>query len=149
MQQRRATAGVVFALALALGGCSAIERTHGWTPPDDLLQQIVPGIDSRATVEDVVGPPTASGVLNDGGFYYIETSMRQLGWRAPEITDRRVVAITFDDAGVVSNIAEYGLEDGRVIPLSRRVTMTADSNMGFIRRLFGNIGGLSLPDIGQ
>ncbi|SDY54037.1 outer membrane protein assembly factor BamE [Citreimonas salinaria] len=126
-----------------------MERTHGWTPPDELLQQIVPGIDSRATVEDVVGPPTASGVLNDGGFYYIETDMRRIGWRAPEITDRRVVAITFDETGVVSNIAEYGLEDGRIVPISRRVTQSTDSNIGFIRRLFGNIGGLSLPDIGQ
>ncbi|MGR3496681.1 outer membrane protein assembly factor BamE [Citreimonas sp.] len=149
MQRRGATAGVVFALALALGGCTAMERTHGWTPPEELLQQIVPGIDSRATVEDVVGPPTASGVLNDGGFYYIETDMRQIGWRAPEITDRRIVAITFDDASVVTNITEYGLQDGRVVPISRRVTESPDSNIGFIRRLFGNIGGLSLPGIGR
>ncbi|WP_375259853.1 outer membrane protein assembly factor BamE [Citreimonas sp.] len=126
-----------------------MERTHGWTPPEELLQQIVPGIDSRATVEDVVGPPTASGVLNDGGFYYIETDMRQIGWRAPEITDRRIVAITFDDASVVTNITEYGLQDGRVVPISRRVTESPDSNIGFIRRLFGNIGGLSLPGIGR
>lgn len=126
-----------------------MDRTHGWTPPEDVLQQIVPGIDSRATVEDVVGPPTASGVLDDGGFYYIETDMRRFAWRAPEVTDRRVVAITFDEAGVVENIAEYGLEDGIVVPITRRVTETPDSNIGFIRRLFGNIGGLSLPGLGE
>jgi outer membrane protein assembly factor BamE (lipoprotein component of BamABCDE complex) len=140
---------MVFAVSLAVGGCTAMDRTHGWTPPEDVLQQIVPGIDSRATVEDVVGPPTASGVLDDGGFYYIETDMRRFAWRAPEVTDRRVVAITFDEAGVVENIAEYGLEDGIVVPITRRVTETPDSNIGFIRRLFGNIGGLSLPGLGE
>ncbi len=131
-------------LVVGLSACTAQYRTHGYMPPEDELQQIVPGIDTRASVEDLVGTPTTSGVQNEGGFYYIETEVRHFAWKRPEIINREILAITFDGAGVVQNIVTYGLEDGRVVPLQRRVTRTSDGELSFIRKLFGNIGGLSL-----
>ena len=138
-----------FIAILALAGaaaCSAQYRTHGWVPPAEELQQIVPGIDTKATVEDLIGVPTVSGVLDDSGFYYVESEVRAFAWQRPEVVDRRILAVTFDGSGIVEDIAEYGLEDGRVITLTRRVTTTPDSNIGFIRRLFGNIGGINAGD---
>lgn len=135
---------VAMAAMLGLAACTAQYRSHGYTPSEEDLQQIVPGVDTRGTVEDVIGVPTASGVLNEGGYYYIESEMRQFAWQAPEVVDREVLAITFDEAGVVDNITRYGLEDGNVVPISRRITRTSDGETSFIRRLFGNIGGLSL-----
>lgn len=135
--------GVVLALTL-LGACTAQYQTHGYMPPETDLQQIVPGVDTRASVEDLVGVPTTSGVSNASGFYYIETEVKRFAWRAPEVIDRRVLAITFREDEVVENIVTYGLEDGRVVPLQKRVTVSGDGQIGFIRRLFGNIGGLSL-----
>ncbi|EEX14089.1 MULTISPECIES: outer membrane protein assembly factor BamE [Salipiger] len=135
---------VAAALALGLSACSAQYDLHGYAPSEEDLQQIVPGIDTRSTVEDVIGVPSASGVLNESGFYYIETQMRSFAWRAPEVVDREILAITFDNAGVVDNITRYGLEDGNVVPLTRRITRTSDGELSFIRRLFGNIGGISL-----
>lgn len=144
----RATRHLTIVACMAvLAACSAQYRTHGYLPPEEDLQQIVPGVDTRATVEDLVGVPTTSGILNESGFYYVESEVRTFAWQRPAVVDRRVLAINFDDAGVVSNISEYGLEDGRVVPLTRRVTETPDSDIGFIRRLFGNIGGLSLDGL--
>ena len=141
----RATRHLTIVACMAgLAACSAQYRTHGYLPPEEDLQQIVPGVDTRATVEDLVGVPTTSGILNESGFYYVESEVRTFAWQRPSVVDRRVLAINFDDAGVVTNISEYGLEDGRVVPLTRRVTETPDSDIGFIRRLFGNIGGVSL-----
>lgn len=140
---RTAVAIVAFS---SMAACSAQYRTHGYMPPEEDLQQIVPGVDTRASVEELIGVPTASGVLNDSGFYYIESNVKQFGWQRPSVVDRQILAITFDTAGVVENITTYGLEDGKVVPLSRRVTKSADSNISFIRKLFGNIGGLNLGD---
>lgn len=136
------------ALALVvLGACTAQYQTHGYMPPEEDLQQIVPGVDTRASVEDLVGVPTTSGATRDSGFYYIETEVKRFAWRAPEVIDRRVLAITFDSAEVVENIITYGLEDGKVVPIQKRVTRSGDGDIGFIRRLFGNIGGLSLDQL--
>jgi outer membrane protein assembly factor BamE (lipoprotein component of BamABCDE complex) len=116
-------------------------------PPEEDLQQIVPGVDTRASVEELVGVPNASGVLNESGFYYIKSDVRHFGWQKPKVVDRQIVAITFSEGGIVENITSYGLEDGKVVPLNRRVTKSVDSNIGFIRKLFGNLGGLNASQI--
>lgn len=128
---------------VALSACTAQYRTHGYVPSEDELQQIVPGVDTRGTVEDLIGVPSTSGTLNDSGFYYIESDVRHFAWRRPEVVDREVLAITFDSAGVVENIERYGLQDGQVVPLARRITRSGDGDIGFIRKLFGNIGGIN------
>ena len=134
---------------LLLSGCAAQYRDHGYVPREDQLSQIVPGIDTRATVEDVVGVPSASSVRSGRGYYYVSSRMRSFAWREPEVVDREIVAISFDEGGVVRGIERYGLEDGRVVPLTRRVTENSGSDIGFIRRLFGNIGGLTLDNFGS
>lgn len=138
--------GLVTLLCIALAGCTARYRTHGYVPSEDELQQIVPGVDTRATVEDLVGVPSTSGTLNESGFYYIESDIRQFAWQAPEVVDREILAITFDSSGVVENIERYGLQDGQVVPLARRITRSGDGDIGFIRKLFGNIGGFNAAD---
>jgi outer membrane protein assembly factor BamE (lipoprotein component of BamABCDE complex) len=148
MQGIRSTVriGLVTLLCISLAGCAARYRSHGYVPSDDELQQIVPGVDTRTTVEDLIGVPSTSGTLNDSGFYYIESDIRHFGWRRPEVVDREVLAISFDGDGVVQNIERYGLEDGQVVPLTRRITRSGDGDIGFIRKLFGNIGGINAAD---
>jgi len=75
--------------------------------------------------------------------------MRHFAWQAPEEINREVLAVSFDPDGVVDNITRYGLEDGNVVPLTRRVTKTTDGELSFIRKLFGNIGGISLDQFTQ
>ena len=63
------------------------------------------------------------------------------------MVDRQVLAISFSPEGVVNNIERYGLQDGQVVPISRRVTESADGDIGFIRKLFGNIGRISAENL--
>ena len=129
-----------------IAGCASQYRTHGYVPSEEDLQQIVLGVDTKATVEELVGVPSTAGVLRDSGFYYVESEVRHFAWRRPEVIDREVLSITFDSAGVVQNIERYGLEDGKVVPLARRITRSGDGEIGFIRKLFGNIGGINAAD---
>ncbi len=98
------------------------------------------GVDTRSSVEDSVGSPSSGGILNEGGYYYVRSRIRSFGPPAPKVVERQVLAISFDSAGVVSNIERFGLEDGNVVPLTRRVTDAAISNKTFLRQLLGNIG---------
>ncbi|MCJ7871995.1 outer membrane protein assembly factor BamE [Marinovum sp. 2_MG-2023] len=134
--------------AAALSACVAQFRNHGYLPTDDELANVIVGVDSRDSVAESIGLPGTSGVLNAGNYYYIGSRVRHYGARAPQIIERQIVAVEFDSAGVVSNISRYGLEDGRVVTLTRRVTKSGDGDIGFVRQLFGNIGGLNLGQIG-
>lgn len=127
-------------------GCTTLYRNHGYVPSDEQLSEVLIGVDTRDTVADVVGPPTAGGVSNGGGFFYVQSQFRLLGPLEPKEIDREVVAIRFDAEGVVSNVERFGLENGRIVPLSRRVTQDNVRDTTFIRQLFGSIGQFDAGD---
>lgn len=126
--------------SLALAACSATFEDHGYTPTDSDLEQIIVGVDTRDTVAEVVGRPSAGGILADSGYYYVESRWRNFAYRAPEEIERQVVAISFDEAGVVENVERFGAERGRAVVLSRRVTDSNIKGISFLRQLLGNLG---------
>lgn len=131
---------LILAAGLALSACSPVYRQHGYVPSDEQLSMIEVGRDTRETVGDFLGKPTSAGVLQDGGWYYVGSRWKQLGWRASEEVSREVVAINFDKNGRVANIERYGLQDGIRVPLSRNTTDTNIEGVGFFRQLLGNLG---------
>ncbi len=138
-------AACVIAL-VALSACGATFRNHGYIPNDEALQDVVVGVDTRDTVASSIGRPGVSGILDESGWYYIRSRYRNFAFYAPEEIDRQVLAISFNSAGVVTNIEKFGLERGRVVPLSRRVTTSNTQGIGLLRQAFGNLGRFNVED---
>lgn len=115
---------------------------HGYVPLDSEIGSIVLGRDTRSSVEEKLGSPTTSGTLGDDTIYYVSSRFERVGPFAPNEIERRVVAISFNSLDVVSNVEEFGLEEGRVVAFSRRVTDTGLSDVGLIQQLFGNLGNI-------
>lgn len=134
---RRAVLGLcVFAVV----ACAPVYRNHGYAPEDSALAQITVGQDTRKTVAEIVGRPSAAGLLNDEGWYYVQSRYRHFGAKKPEEIERQVVAISFTPGGIVENVERFGLAEGKVVPLSRRVTKTNIKGVSLIGQLLGNIG---------
>jgi outer membrane protein assembly factor BamE (lipoprotein component of BamABCDE complex) len=142
--QRR---GLVLAVVLAAAACSPVVRNHGYVPSEQELALIEIGVDTRDTVGEKIGRPSTSGLLNDEGWYYVQSRYEHFGPREPREVERQVLAVTFTEAGVVENIARFGLEDGKVVEISRRVTETNIKGIGLIRQLLGNFGRINAGDI--
>ena len=85
-------------------------------------------------------PPSASGVLSGGDYYYIRSRFRTFGMFKPEVIERQVLAISFDESDTIRNIERFSLADGNIVPLTRRVTDSSVVSNGFLRQLLGNIG---------
>jgi outer membrane protein assembly factor BamE (lipoprotein component of BamABCDE complex) len=128
------------AVCTTLGACTPTFINHGYIPPQEDLDAVIVGVDTRASVEETVGPPSSGGLLIGSGYYYVRSRKRVFGPSAPKEIERQVVAISFDSAGVVSNIERFGLEDGQVVPLARRITDATVTGKSPLRQLFGNIG---------
>ncbi len=141
---RKALAGL---LLLALAGCSAVYRNHGYVPDDSELENIVVGVSTRESVAEEIGSPTTYGVKRDGRWYYVQSRWRHFAMYEPREIDRQLVAISFDSQGVVQNVERFTLEDGRVVPISRRVTDSNIKGVSFIRQLLGNIGNIRAGDV--
>jgi outer membrane protein assembly factor BamE (lipoprotein component of BamABCDE complex) len=134
---------VMGALILSLASCATRYRNHGYVPSDEELAAITLGVDTRDTIADTFGPPSAAGVLNDTGYLYVRSRVKHFGPRKPEVVDRKIVAIGFDSNGIARNIEQFALEDGQIVPLARRITDNNIESGGLLRQLGTNIGNFS------
>lgn len=133
-------AAAILAVGLAISACTTIYRDHGYTPTEEDLAKVKVGVDTRDTVAQTIGIPSVSGVLDDSGYYYVSSRLRHYGATQPKVVERQLVAISFTQSGVVQNIERFGLDDGQVIVLNRRVTESNVNDKTFLRQLLGNIG---------
>jgi outer membrane protein assembly factor BamE (lipoprotein component of BamABCDE complex) len=130
-----------------VSGCAAEYRNHGYVPERVNLARIDIG-DSREEVATVIGQPSVTGLLEDNAWFYVRSRFRDYAWRAPVEIDREIVLITF--AGDrVTNIEHFGLRDGRIVPISSRVTDPSTAGVPFLRQVFGNVGNLGAAALGQ
>ena len=132
---------------LGVAGCSATFQNHGYAPSETDLAEVVIGVDTADTVAQAVGRPTSTGILEGAGWYYSQSRWRHYAFKAPKVIDRQVVAISFDDNGVVQNVERFTLEDGRVVPLTRRVTESNVKGITLIQQLLRNIGNVQAGEI--
>ncbi len=124
-----------------LSACAAkLNDSHGYVPDDALLSEVKVGVDTQDTVARLLGRPGTEGIIDDLGWYYVKSDYETFLWRAPVEIDRQVVAVSFNEGGIVENIERFGLEQGRVVVLSRRVTTSNTRGIGFLRQLFSNLG---------
>ncbi len=142
-----ARVGAIALVALTIVACTPIYRNHGYVPRDEDLAAVQVGESTAEDVTFAVGRPSAIGVLTGSGWYYVGSRFKQVGPRAPVEVDRQVVAISFDDNGVVSNVERFGLKDGQVVTISRRVTTSNVKGVGFLRQLLGNLGNMSATQL--
>ncbi len=138
--RRRVIALALAVPLLAAAGCTRMYRNHGYLPAEDELAQVVVGQTRRDELEYLIGQPGSQGLLTGAGWYYVGSRWESFGARPPREVERQVVAISFDQNDTVSNIERFGLERGRVVTLSRRVTDTGVVDTGLLRQLLGNLG---------
>ncbi|WP_347266229.1 outer membrane protein assembly factor BamE [Paracoccus sp. (in: a-proteobacteria)] len=144
---RRQLMGFALVAPFGLAACQATYRNHGYVPPDEQMAQVVVGRTTQAELEGLIGKPSAQGLLTGSAWYFVGSRWQFYGAREPREIDRQVVAISFDPAGTVSNVERFGLERGRVVVLSRRVTETGVTSLGLIRQLLGNVGRVSAGEL--
>lgn len=127
-------------LLILAAGCAPVVTNHGFAPQRAQLDAIEAGRDTRGSVLRKLGRPSASGAFEDGEWYYVASRMERRAFFRPEVVDRTVVAVRFDEAGLVEGVDRFGLEDGRVIDLETRTTPTFGRELTVVQQLFGNIG---------
>lgn len=144
---RRGAMAIALGAGLMMAACSPVFRNHGYIPTDEDLAQIQVGTSTRDDVAASVGRPSSAGLLQGSGWYYVGSRWKLVGAREPQEIDRQVVAISFDAGGRVANVERFGLEQGQVVALSRRVTESNIRGIGIVRQLLGNLGRISADQL--
>jgi outer membrane protein assembly factor BamE (lipoprotein component of BamABCDE complex) len=131
---------VGLAVALAAGACTPRIDQRGNKPDEDQVVLINPGVDDKNRVAELIGTPSVISTFNDRTWYYISKRTETVAFLDPETVDQEVLAISFDDSGVVDNMRIYGPEDGRTIAYVDRTTPTEGNELTLIQQLLGNLG---------
>ncbi|MDP9195932.1 MAG: outer membrane protein assembly factor BamE [Pseudomonadota bacterium] len=137
----------VFALlALCLASaCAPTVAVRGQIVDDEQLDQIEPGVSTREDVASVLGSPSTTATFSDSTWYYIGQTTEKTAFFDPEVTDRKIVAVTFDDAGLVQGVQRMDREDSKVVELSDRRTPTKGKDVTIFQQLLGNLGKFAPP----
>ena len=149
VRSRRGLSALVMLAALALGACERLAPPpvpRGNRVEAERLAQINKGVQTRADVLALLGPPTARGTFDEENWYYISGNTQVMPGRYLQLRDRVVVAISFDRRGVVQDIRELKPEDGQDIGMVSRETPVPGTERNMMQALFGNIGRPSLSD---
>ncbi len=158
---RPATAAYLLGALATLSACNASKTFGDLTPGETLTQgyvidqqqiDLVPVGSSREQVILALGSPSTTATFDSEVFYYIsQTRRRAVAFAQPKLIEQRILAVYFGEDGRVTQIANYGLQDGKVFDFLARTTPTGGKDQNFIGQLLAGAGkGLpTIPGTGQ
>ena len=153
MSHRLVKTVALIGLAIAISGCNPILRTHGYVPTaNNKPQEVNPDTDTKATVLARLGNPSVKTTfdedLEEDTWYYMNSVRQRYAYLRPKIEDRNITAVTFNEDGQVTKVAEYGIEDGRYVNFVDRKTPTRGRELTALEQVFGTIGRLPTSQLG-
>ena len=140
-RSRLAAGALALAVSTLLGACSQDVIKHGHQFRETDLQAIQPGM-SQEQVRTSLGSPATTAVVGGGNaFYYISSTMTQTAFLSESEKDRQVVAVYFNEGGMVDTVSNYGLKDGKVFDyISRKTPAPGSKDEGILKQLFRGLG---------
>nr|WP_244639242.1 outer membrane protein assembly factor BamE [Aureimonas endophytica] len=125
----------LLALSIA-GGCTTREVLNQGYIVDDQTIQLVPVGSSREQVLTALGTPSTKATFDNEVFYYIsQKRVRPVAFLNPHIVDQRVLAIYFGSDDTVKQIANYGMQNGKLFDFISRTTPTGGKDMSLLGQM--------------
>jgi len=128
------------ALALMLPACAEVVHTRGHILRTATVEDVRPGVATKADVRAVLGSPTSTAAFDQGVWYYISQVKVSQAFFKPDTAQQQVLVVHFDDSDVVDSIGVLAEDDSKVVTLVARETPTAGHKLTFLEQLLGNIG---------
>ena len=127
-------------LVVGLSACSPRVDPRGNMPDPERLAEIQPGEHTRMEVMEILGSPSTIGNFKGETWFYISKRTETVAFFEPEVTERHVVVLHFDNEGVVSKIQNLSKDDGHEVLPVERVTPSEGNQITLMEQLLGNFG---------
>jgi len=141
----------------ALSACNSSKMIGDLNPSQTLTQgyvidqqaiDSVPVGSSREQVLLALGTPSTTATFDNEAFYYIsQTRKRYVAFDKPHLVDQHVLAVYFGPDSRVTQIANYGMKDGKIFDFVSRTTPTGGKDQNFLSQIIAGAGKIapSLP----
>ena len=137
---RQALYALVLGAALLAASCSPPVERRGNLPDPVVLADIQPGVHTKEQVSQLLGTPSSVAPFDKNIWYYMGQKTEKIAFFKPEILEQQVVAIKFNDKGVVSEVRRFNQADGKEVDVVERETPTRGQELTFVRALLGSLG---------
>ena len=134
----RPAAAAALICALIAAGCTQ-NYQRGYILQEGALEQVPLGA-PQEQVLIALGTPSTVATVSGEVFYYISARTEQTSFFPEKTVDQRVVAVYFVKNRRVQRIANYGVEDGKIIDFISRTTPTSGQEMSYLTYVFKIFG---------
>lgn len=126
----------ILAAAMLVAGCNAQQViTHGAVISQNQID-LIPVGSSKDQVLLALGTPSTTGTFENEVYYYIsQQKQRKFAYQKPKLIDQRVLAVYFDESEIVAEVANYGIQDGKVFDFISRTTPTGGDDLTFLGQI--------------
>ena len=128
------------AALLACTACSPVVSNHGFTAIAARPTEVKAGEDTKSTVLERLGSPSAVSTFDTNTWFYMSQSVQRVAFYRPRVTKRDVVAVAFGEDEKVKSVNTYTLADGKVIAFNGRETPTRGRELTILEQLLGTVG---------
>ncbi len=128
------------------GACAPTVSQRGNMVEDFQIEQVKAGIHTKTDVLRILGSPTVEAPFKENKWYYIGQTAEKRGVLDPEITEERIVAVTFDKQNTVLSVDDVETERTD-LPVSRDATPTHGNDITVLQQLIGNLGRFNTQSI--
>lgn len=128
------------ATPLILVGCTPIIANRGNMLEEDRIAQVKPGTSSKNDVFEALGSPSIVSTFDDNTWYYVGQRTEREAFFVPQVTDRKIIAVQFDDTDHVKAVDRVGLDQAVEVQPLEETTPAVGREITFMEQLLGNIG---------
>jgi outer membrane protein assembly factor BamE (lipoprotein component of BamABCDE complex) len=122
-----------------LSACTPIIANRGNMLEEDRIAQVKVKSSSKNDVFEALGSPSIVSTFDDNTWYYIGQRTEQESFFKPIVTDRKVIAVDFDDTDHVQAVNRIGIEQAVDVEPDPDFTPAVGREITFMEQLLGNM----------
>jgi outer membrane protein assembly factor BamE (lipoprotein component of BamABCDE complex) len=132
-------------LLLLATACTPVTAQRGNLVENERLEQLKVGQMTRVEVLNLLGTPTSRATFDQDTWYYIGQITEQTAFFEPDVIERRIIRLTFDNAGTLNSVDQINMDQAQTVQMVDRETPTRGKELGFLEQMMGNLGRFNPP----
>ncbi len=130
-------------LLMILSSCTSHKYSNGYLVDPENLAKIKQRKTPEDEVKNLLGNPVTTSLYGEKKYFYMKREYEQKLFFAPKLIKQEVLAISFDNSGLVSKIEKFGTNDAIEIKYDPLTTPFEGNKISPFEQILSNFGKFS------
>ena len=130
-------------ISLTIMSCTPIKKVSGYVPIQKQIDQLKTGFSTKNDVLSLLGEPLSYIEDPSHHLLYVQQKVETVAFWEPKVSERTVVKLSFNEAGVLNEVKSSKTRDNREFITEKEIIISDGRKLTFWQQMFGNIGNFS------